>query len=323
MVRTSRRAFLGPCVVILLTLNSLLFSILAASDAPHGAGNDLETCLSVIKTLISEYLPSLKTDLSKYEVLDEQIYTQYTGFKTYVFKLNLSNAVKLDVTASIANQECYAIKFEITLDFRGLNVTEQQTMSDAISGDIIKMFNVFKNSALLYGNISVVGGQLLISNETPVYFFMKDVVSLIPVTLTYRVYSAPPLSFYIVVNEYPLLKGLLKTSYVKFNLSEVEALGKLKERFNVSSYKKVFKAFLIYETRLRPAYIVVIDPSTTAVVMGDNDEAYYSLYSEITTTAEARMYIYPTLTYVIYLTLLATMLILAFVIYFTRLRSHR
>lgn len=308
-------------VMMLLIVSSSLTPVLKTSNTSYVADNDLETCLNVVKTLVSRYIPSLKLNLSKYEVLNEQVYTQYTGFKTQVFKLNLSNAVKLEVTTSIINQACYAIKFEVTLDFRGLNATEQQTLPNIISDGIVEMFNDFKKSMSSYSNVSIVGGQLII-NETPVYFFKKDVVSLTPATLTYRIYSAPPLSFYTVFNEYPLLEGLVKTSHIRFNLSEVEALDKLK-KFNVSSYKKVFKAFLIYETQLRPAYIVVIDPSTTAVVMGDTGEAYHPLYSKSTTAAVGRTNEYPTITYVIYSMLLVVVLALAFLIYFTRLRSRR
>jgi len=307
--------------MMLLIVSSSLTSVLKTSNTFYVADNDLETCLNVVKTLVSRYIPSLKLNLSKYEVLNEQVYTQYTGFKTQVFKLNLSNAVKLEVTASIINQTCYAIKFEVTLDFRGLNATEQQTLPNIISDGIVEMFNDLKKLMTSYSNVSIVGGQLII-NETPVYFFKKDVVSLTPAILTYRIYSAPPLSFYIVFNEYPLLEGLVKTSHIRFNLSEVEALDKLK-KFNVSSYKKVFKAFLIYETQLRPAYVVVIDPSTTAVVMGDTGEAYHPLYSKSTIAAEERTNEYPTITYVIYLMLLVVVLALAFLIYFTRLRSRR
>jgi len=308
-------------VMMLLIVSSSLTPVLKTSNTSYVADNDLETCLNVVKTLVSRYIPSLKLNLSKYEVLNEQVYTQYTGFKTQVFKLNLSNAVKLEVTTSIINQACYAIKFEVTLDFRGLNATEQQTLPNIISDGIVEMFNDFKKSMSSYSNVSIVGGQLII-NETPVYFFKKDVVSLTPATLTYRIYSAPPLSFYTVFNEYPLLEGLVKTSHIRFNLSEVEALDKLK-KFNVSSYKKIFKAFLIYETQLRPAYIVVIDPSTTAVVMGDTGEAFHPLYSKSTIAAEERTNEYPSITYVIYLMLLVVVLALAFLIYFTRLRSRR
>lgn len=314
------RTVLTFSVMMLLILNNASRLTPAVFDTPYRSDNGLETCLDVVKTLIREYIQSFKTTLREYEVLEERAYTQYTGFKTYVFRLNLSNALRLDVTVSLVNRECYVIKFEVMLDFRSLNVTERQVVPEVIFNNVVRMFNNFRNSTLTYGNVSVIGGQLLIS-EIPVYFFRKDTVSLIPAMLTYRVYSTPPISYYVIINEYPILKGLIEVSKIKFNLSEVEALNKLKEAFNIFSYRKVFKALLIYEARIRPAYVVVIDPSTTAVVMGDTGEVYHPLYSGLTRTVETSVRTYPTLTYVIYLTLITAVFILTFLIYFKKLRS--